>query len=117
MTDTHVVLSGSDRARKHNAERIGDVDPASAVEVTVTVRGPELPQVTPGKSMSREELERRYSASPADMDAVASELGQYGLEVLDSTLSTRSLRVRGTAAQMDAATSPHRLARCLSRRH
>ncbi len=103
MTDTHVVLSGSDRARKHDAERIGDVNPASAIEVTVTVRGPELPQVTPGKSMSREELERRYSASPADMDAVASELGQYGLEVLDSALSTRSLRVRGTAAQMDAA--------------
>ncbi|HEY1715473.1 MAG TPA: S53 family peptidase [Solirubrobacteraceae bacterium] len=103
MTDTHVVLSGSDRARKQNAERIGDVDPASAVEVTVTVRGPELPQVTPGKSMSREELERRYSARPADMDAVASELAQYGLEVLDSAPSTRSLRVRGTAAQMDAA--------------
>ncbi|HEY1567778.1 MAG TPA: S53 family peptidase [Solirubrobacteraceae bacterium] len=103
MTDTHVVLSGSDRARKHNAERVGDVDPASAVEVTVTVRGPDLPQVTPGKSMSREELERRYSASAQDMNAVASSLGQYGLEVLDSAAPTRSLRIRGTAAQMQAA--------------
>ena len=103
MTDTHVVLSGSDRPRRQGAERVGDADPSSAVEVTVTVRGPELPQVTPGKSMSREQLERSYSASAADMDAVATELGPYGLEVLDSAPSTRSLRVRGTAEQMDAA--------------
>lgn len=103
MTETHVVLSGSDRPRKQDAERVSDVDPASSVEVTVTVRGPDLPQITPGKSMSREEMERNYSASPADMDAVASGLGQYGLEVLDSAPSVRSLRVRGTAEQMDAA--------------
>jgi kumamolisin len=103
MTDTHVVLSGSDRPRKHNAERVGDVDPASVVEVTVTVRGPDLPQVTPGKSISREEFERSYSARPADMDAVASGLAPYGLEVLDTAPATCSLRVRGTAAQMDAA--------------
>ena len=98
-----MVLSGSDRPRKHDAERISDVDPASAVEVTVTVRGPDLPQVAPGKSMSREELERSYSASQADMDAVAEGLADYGLEVLDSAPSVRSLRVRGSAAQMDAA--------------
>jgi kumamolisin len=103
MTDTHVVLSGSERPRKHDAERISDVDPAAAVEVTVTVRGPDLPQVAPGKSMSREELERSYSASQADMDAVAGGLVGYGLEVLDSAPSVRSLRVRGSAAQMQAA--------------
>jgi kumamolisin len=103
MTDTHAVLSGSDRARRHNAERVGDIDPAAAVEVTVTVRGPDLPPVTPGKSMTREELERVYSAKPQDMDAVASELAQYGLKVVDSAPSARSLRVTGTAEQMDAA--------------
>ena len=103
MTDTHVVLSGSERPRRHDAERVGDIAPASAVDVTVTVRGPDLPQVTPGKSMSREELERNYSASQADMDAVAEELARYGLEVLDSAPSVRSLRLRGSAGQMDAA--------------
>jgi len=103
MTYTHVVLSGSDRPRKHDAERVGDIDPAASVEVTVTVRGPDLPQVAPGKSMSREELERSYSASQADMDAVAGGLVGYGLEVLDSAPSVRSLRVRGSAAQMQAA--------------
>ena len=103
MTDTHVVLSGSDRPRKQDAERVRDADPSSPVEVTVTVRGPDLPPVTPGKSMSREQLERSYSAKPADMDKVAAELGQYGLEVLEIAAATRSLRVRGTAGQMDAA--------------
>ena len=103
MSETHLVLFGSDRPRKQDAERVRDIDPAAAVEVTVTVRGPELPQVMPGKSMSREELEHNYSARPADMDAAGSELGRYGLEVLDSAASTRSLRVRGTAGQMDAA--------------
>ena len=103
MTGTHVVLSGSDRPRKRDAERVGDVDPDAGVEVTVTLRGPELPQVTPGQSMSREELERVFAASAGDMDAVASELGRYGLEVLERMPSARSIRVRGTAAQMDAA--------------
>ncbi|MGZ4295954.1 MAG: protease pro-enzyme activation domain-containing protein, partial [Solirubrobacteraceae bacterium] len=103
MTGTHVVLSGSERPRKHDAERVGNVDPAAAVEVTVTLRGPELPQVTPGQSMSREELERVYAASTEDMDAVASELKGYGLEELDRAPSARSMRVTGSAAQMDAA--------------
>ncbi|HYZ82262.1 MAG TPA: hypothetical protein VE571_13380, partial [Solirubrobacteraceae bacterium] len=78
MTDARVVLSGSERPRKHDAERVGDVDPSSSVEVTVTLRGPELPQVSPGRSMSREELERAYAASGEDMDAVASALKDYG---------------------------------------
>lgn len=103
MTDTHVVLSGSERPRKQDARRLGEVDPAAAVEVTVTVRGPDLPQVTPGRSMSREELERAYSASAADIAAVTSELGRYGLEVVDTAASARSLRMSGTAAQMNAA--------------
>jgi kumamolisin len=103
MTDAHVVLSGSERPRKHDAERVGDVDPSSPVEVTVTLRGPELPQVSPGRSMSREELERAYAASAGDMDAVASALKAYGLAVVDRAPSARSMRVSGTAAQMDAA--------------
>ena len=103
MTDAHVVLSGSERPRKQDAERVGDVNPSAAVEVTVTLRGPELPEVSPGHSMSREELERAYASSTEDMDAVAAALQGYGLEELDRMPSARSMRVRGTAAQMDAA--------------
>jgi kumamolisin len=103
MADTHVVLSGSERPRKHDAERVADVDPASPVEVTVTLRGPDLPQVSPGQSMSREELERTFASSSADIDAVAAALRGYGLEELDRAPSARSLRVHGSAAQMDAA--------------
>jgi kumamolisin len=39
MVDGHVVLENSERPRKHDAERVRDVDPAAPIEVTVTLRG------------------------------------------------------------------------------
>jgi kumamolisin len=53
--------------------------------------------------MSREELERSYASSGEDMDAVAAALRGYGLEELARTPSARSMRMTGSAAQMDAA--------------
>jgi hypothetical protein len=55
----------------------------------VTLRGPELPQVSPGQSMSREELERAYVSSNEDMNAVAAALKGYGLEELGRAPSAR----------------------------
>jgi kumamolisin len=76
MTGTHVVLSGSDRPRKHDAERVGAVDPGAGVEVTVTVRGPELPEVTPGQSSTGSWA--RALGSPGD-GCGGVELERYGL--------------------------------------
>ncbi len=103
MAGTHVTLSGSERPRKSDATLVGDVDPGSEVEVTVTVRGPALPHLKAGQSISRDELERSYAASPADLDKVTAELERYGLKVVEASALTRSLRVRGTAKQMEAA--------------
>lgn len=103
MAGTHVTLSGSERPRKSDAVRVGDVDPGSEIEVTVTVRGPALPQLEPGQSISRDELKSSYAASPADLDKVTTALEHYGLKVEEASAMTRSLRVRGSAEQMQAA--------------
>ena len=103
MTGTHVVLAGSGRPRKQGANRLRDVDPSERVEVTVTLRGPALPDMAPGQSISREELERSFGASQADIDSVETELRKYGLTIDDVSPLSRTMRVSGTASQIESA--------------
>lgn len=104
MGASRVRLEGNERVSKPGAARIRDVRPAARVEVTVTVRHPELP--APGSPLTREELERRYAVSPDDSAAVRRALGRFGLTVSDGPAATGSLVVRGTAAQIEAAFEP-----------
>lgn len=83
MAKTHMPLEGSERRRKPQTVRVGDVDPASNVEVTVTLRHPD-----------------RW---PADADLVKRVLGRFGLAVEVEQPATGSLVMKGTAAQMEAA--------------
>lgn len=104
MDQQYVSLSGSERPRKHEAERVGDVDPGSKMEVTLTLRGAELPPLDPDKPpMSRAELERNYGASPEDVARVKSTLERFGLNVDAVSTVGRSMRVTGTAAQVEDA--------------
>jgi kumamolisin len=103
MTGTHVVLPGSDRPRKEDATRVRDVDPSSVIDVTVTLRGPKLPEVKPGETITRQELEQSYGASPEDIQKVTEALEAFGLKVTDEPAVTRSLRATGTAEQMEQA--------------
>ena len=104
MAEAHVPLEGSGRLRKEGAARVGRVDPATPVEVTVTVRRPALPAV--GPPLSRAELERRAAPSAADVDRVAQVLGGFGLTVGSDHPLTGSLTVTGIAAQVEAAFRP-----------
>jgi kumamolisin len=104
MTNAHVPLAGSGRSRQAGAIRVGDVDPGSPVEVTVTVRRPELPDV--GAPLRRDELERGYSAAGADLIHVTRVLGRFGLTVSSQTPLTGSLVVTGSAAQIEDAFHP-----------
>lgn len=83
MFPTHVPLDGSERGRTPDAMRVGDVDPASHIEVTVTLRHQE-----------------RFAI---DADVVKRELGRYGLTVEAEYPATGSLVMSATAAQMEAA--------------
>jgi kumamolisin len=107
MSEGHVKLPGSKRPRKQGAKRVGEVDPHSRIEVTLTLRGPELPEVNPREAaLPRDELERRYGASQEDLQIVRTTLERYGLTVHDESALTRSMHVSGTAAQMEDAFHP-----------
>jgi len=104
MTDGHVALAGSERARKHDAQRVDDVNPQARIEVTLTLDGLELaPLDTSKPGISRSELERGFGARDEDIAKVRETLGRYGLEVEGSSALARSVRVSGSAAQMEKA--------------
>ena len=105
MSERHVALPGSFRPLKSDATRLRGVNSHSQIEVTVTLRGPELPDAAhlPSPALSYEELEAQYGASREDADKVARSLEGYGLKVEDVSLGTRSMRVSGSVAAMVAA--------------
>jgi kumamolisin len=104
MTQSHVTLAGTGRRMRPDAVRVGDVDPSTPIEVTVTLPGPDLPE--PTETISREELERSYSPSQAQVDSVVQTLQDLGLTVKAASALTRSVTVEGTAAQMEQIFRP-----------
>ena len=105
---THVVLPGSKRGKDSTAARVRDVDPKEKIVVTIGLAGPKLPGPDEyvGKTLTPEELASTYGASQADADKVAKSLKKFGLKVEEVSLETRSMRVSGTAAAMEAAFKP-----------
>src|SRR5579875_827065 len=110
MSDTHISLPGSFRALHPGARRVRDIDPGARVEVTLDLRFPPLPDASrlPAQALSYPELAAQYGAAQTDADTVAQVLiDQYGLTVDETSLGTHSMRVSGTAAQIEAAFQPN----------
>lgn len=105
MTEQHVVLAGSNRPANSDTRRLRDAHPDAPVEVTISLRGPRLPDADelPSQGLRPEEFAKRYSARQQDADTVAAALQGYGLTVDDVSLVTRSMRVSGPASAMNAA--------------
>ena len=102
----HVLLPGSKRAKHPLAERVGPVDPKERIEVTINLgEMPPAPE-TPGRTLSLQELQAQYGAKKEDADKVAASLSRFGLKVEGVSLMTRSMRVSGTAEQIEAAFQP-----------
>lgn len=101
----NVILKGSARPKQGDASRIGDVDPSSRVELTLSLKGPALPDVgqMPAQPISRDQLAANYGAKAEDADTVANVLKSYGIKVDEISLISRSMRVSGTAAAMEKA--------------
>jgi kumamolisin len=102
---THKDLAGSGRPAPQGAVRAGDLDPAMPIELTVTLKGPPLPPVgaAPPPPLDAAAFAQRYGAPPAAVETVTRALGGHGLTVLAVSRDRRSLKVRGTAAQVGSA--------------
>ena len=105
---THVLLPGSSRAKDPNAVKVGKVDPKQRIDVTIDLSGPDLPSANEyvGQTLTPEEFAEKYGTRKADADKVAKVLKKYGLKVEEVSLATRSMRVSGTIAAMEAAFRP-----------
>lgn len=102
----HVPLPGSRRPRPRNAERGAELASDEHIEVTVTLAGPDLPDAVGGKPLSREELASGYGVDAETIRKVSDQLEKFGLVVEETSALTRSLRLSGTVAQMEAAFCP-----------
>jgi kumamolisin len=101
----HAVVKGSHRKRSKGARRVGDANPREKLELTLALRGPELPsadELADGP-LTPAEFRKKYCASPRDAQKVARVLKRYGLKIESTTLETRSVRVSGTVAAAEAA--------------
>ena len=105
----HIVLHGSLRPGKRNAIRLRDVNPAEHIEVTLDLRGPDLPgaDALPKKAMTRDQFAAKYGADRSDANRIAKVLQGYGLKIEETSLLTRSMRVSGSAAAMERAFKPN----------
>jgi kumamolisin len=104
----HIVLHGSLRPAKRNAIRLRDVNPSEHIEVTLDLRGPKLPgaDALPKKAMTREQFGAKYGADKRDANRIAKVLQNFGLKIEETALLTRSMRVSGSAADMERAFKP-----------
>src|SRR6201994_2203038 len=101
----HAVVRGSHRKRGKGARRVGDADPREKLELTLSLRGPDLPSADAlaDGPLTPSQFRKQYCASRSDADKVAKVLKRYGLKIESTTLETRSMRVSGTVAAVEAA--------------
>jgi kumamolisin len=108
MAQTHVELAGSRRAPPQDAVRVRDIDPHTRIEVTVTLKGPDLPSLDkmPERSLTPAEIEKSWGVPAENVQKVMGVLRSFGLHVRDVKQGGRSLRVAGPATAMIAAFQP-----------
>jgi kumamolisin len=97
---TRVVLKGSARQVRPGAKVLGTAGPDEWIEVTLKLRRMQpLPELSgrPGQRISREELESKYGAAPADVEKVRSVLTALGLTVIEEDPGSASMKAGGPA--------------------
>src|SRR5262249_59616221 len=100
-----VTLPGSQKKAPKNATRAGKVPPAERVTVTVRVRrrsGAKMPAAN-GAPLTRDQFRANFGADPADIQAVEDFANEHGLDVVQTSVSQRAVRLSGTADTMQKA--------------
>jgi kumamolisin len=104
VAEGRVPLPGSHRLAAE-ARRIGDPDPTDEVEVTITLRKPQMPDANDVTDSTVDSMTHTvdFGADADDAAKVKAELERLGLQVYDVSLATRSMHASGTVRQLDAA--------------
>ena len=100
-----VALPASQKQAPKGAKLNGKIQLDERIEVTVRLRrkpGAGIPR--PGASpISREEFRANYGADPADLEKIEDFADEHGLDVVQSSIAQRSVRLSGTVAAMQGA--------------
>ena len=107
-------VSGSDKIHPEGATCIGDCDPSQQIEVIVMLRRKDeagfkqmMSRIdageAPAQAVSREEFDKRFTASDQDVEKVKAFARQYGLTVVRAETETRSVVLKGSIEQFQNA--------------
>jgi kumamolisin len=96
------TVPGSDRPSLPGSRLLGDAPADTPVTVTLWLRSRSSDPPAPG-ALSRQAFADRYGADPADLQKVEAFARAHGLTVVESSAPRRSVVLRGTVAQMNAA--------------
>jgi len=99
------VLTASRKEAPKNARLTGKIDPDERVEVTVRLRrksGAGDPRPV-NESLTREQFQTRFGADPQDVQKIEEFAHERGLDVVQTNLATRGMRLSGTISAMQTA--------------
>lgn len=106
MPEAHTPIDGTHRVPLDGAQAIGPSNPNMTIEVTVKLRRKAAPPVLPDPAaapLTRDELAEQYGASSSDIETVTTVLEKYGLTVVRTDATTRTMVVSGRVEDMEAA--------------
>ncbi len=103
-TQKTVAVAGSNKL-VHPGETTGKINRKEAIEVTVRIRRKRSieSKLRSGEQVSHSNYEKQFGASKKDTDKVEAFAQEYHLSTVDADLARRSVILRGTIADMEAA--------------
>lgn len=104
-SSARVALPASRKGAPKGAKRAGKVPPGERLEVTVRLRrkpGSGTPRVE-RKPLTHEEFREAYGADPADIEKVEEFADEHGLDVVQTSIAQRAVKLSGTTKAMQAA--------------
>jgi kumamolisin len=103
-TPKTIALAGSHKLA-HPGETTGTINRDEAIEVTVRIRRKKSleSKLKSGKVISHKNYEKEFGASQKDADKVEAFAQEYHLSTVESNLARRSVILRGSITDMEAA--------------
>ncbi|MGA8029242.1 MAG: protease pro-enzyme activation domain-containing protein [Bryobacteraceae bacterium] len=106
--EKRITLPGSERKPLRGSQKVGTVDPAETVRVTIVLRRKgAAPAVATGNGapahLTREQFIQRHGADPNDIALVEKFAHQFQLTVVESSARKRRVVLTGSAAAMAKA--------------